>query len=135
MPIYISYSEIVVEISFFIKRFVASKCLNPPVPLGGSYVWLDGEGNSTAQVRFSCQEGLHLIGNDVISCNDYGVGDSGDVDVGSGQRWIGDVPVCAADAALNKPAAQSSLTSLAGKPVHPVSSSVTEHRGTCGDWS
>jgi hypothetical protein len=96
------------------------ECGHPAVPLGGSFQKLDSDDDddsTTIRVRFSCDSGLYLLGNEVISC-----------DVVSG-RWLGEIPVCASDAAKHKQASQSSSNGLAGKAIQPKNIDVTEHKG------
>ena len=91
-------------------------CKNPPLPLAGKFETLK---NTTKEVklRYSCTRGYYLVGNDVISCNVVL------------QRWSGPHPTCAVDAALNKPAKQSSLSTVAYKAVTLNSGQYLKHRG------
>ena len=142
---WINWIECQTQNPIFIKTFLASKCERPPIPEGGSFQLFEGQeglegleglegqesqDNSTIRVRFSCVDGLYLLGDDVIGCDASGSdGSSGsDGTFGSGS-WIGQLPVCASDVARNKPASQSSLTGLANKPVDPKNLQVTKHQG------
>ncbi len=132
-----------IQIKFF--KLSASVCDYPPIPEGASFKLISSTVQpidnltttdrpidnltttirQTIQVRFTCNVGLYLLSNDVITCD---VSVSGEDPISNGFR-IGEVPVCISDVASHKPASQSSLTGLANKPVDPKNVQVTKHQG------
>lgn len=110
---------------YFLSYFVCltttlvsgDNCPHPAVPYAATYVNSSGGADQTQwKVKYICDSGYELFGDDVRECSDG--------------KWKGDLPTCAVNVAMHKPASSSS-TNGGGDANNAVDGKTTTvHEGT-----